>query len=429
MNLLALCALLLWPTIELLRQLSAWRALREMPQRHAIENNEKKTSDATRLLDGIDILQAIRSGDATLADNLAHSLHVLAARGARLHWLIDADDYIAAEIAQGLLDAHPLLCRQVSISFHPPCPADTNPKLFKLNHALDACRGDVLVVLDDDARLPATTLTALIDAIHPPSSRVTDAVHAPIIATALPVYLLPTHFASRLLATFVNDNAALTYLPPRNHKHTPTINGMAYVLRRDTLIEIGGFASQLHHLTDDLAMAQALLTAGGRIDQRSEPVWMRTELTSLRAYWRQMHRWMLFAILLLRTQTITMRIRIVLTQGLPTLLPTLSTIALLATMSLLSAVLFSVGLLAHVLGRRALRTACAGRYLPAQSASSQGEKFDVSKAPSLASSLALSLIIALLQPAHLVLAWLYPLIIWRGRRYRVYRNDRFRELA
>ena len=183
---------------------------------------------------------------------------------------------------------------------------------------------------------------------------------------------------------------------------------MAWAMRRDALLAIGGFAPRLRHLTDDLAMAQAVLAGGGRVEQRREPVWMRTALPDLRAYVRQMHRWMLFARLLLRTQPWPARLRIVLGQGLPTMLPLIALIAFVIMPSWPCAVAFALGAIAHLFGRRALQRACAGEAARIEPLS--------------------SLLVALLLPLHLLHALLDARIRWREHRYRVIANDCFEEL-
>ena len=395
----------LWPALELLRQAAAWRALRAMPMFPA--RDDSGNNDESKRFDGVDVLQPIRSGDATLAETLGASLRTLGAHGATLHWLIDSDDRVAAETVRCIIDAQPALRGRVEVSEHPPCPPAINPKLFKLDRVLSHCAGDAVLVLDDDARMPASTLDALLAALA--NSR----VDAPTISTALPIYLPAQGFpanstGARLLARFVNDSAAVTYLPPRLRGDTPTINGMAWAMRRDALIAIGGFAPRLRHLTDDLAMAQAVLAGGGRIEQRHEPVWMRTALPDLRAYIRQMHRWMLFARLLLRTQPWPARLRIALGQGVPTALPLIATTMLAMAPSWPGTIAFVLGASVYLFGRRALQRACAGQAARIEPLS--------------------SLLVALLLPLHLLHALLDTRIRWREHRYRVIANDRFEEL-
>lgn len=396
--LIALAACLLWPVLELWRQLAAWRALRAMPR----STSPAHADDAQRFAH-VDALQPIRSGDPSLSEALGASLRTLGGRGARLHWLIDEDDTAAANAVRAALRMQPALAAQVAVSVHPPCPQGVNPKLFKLDRALAQCRGDVVLVLDDDARLPAATLEALTMALG-----AEDGDNRAVIATALPIYLPARGAGARLLARFVNDSAAVTYLPPRLDDRTPTINGMCWAMRRDALRAIGGFAPRLRHLTDDLAMARAVLAAGGRIEQRSEPVWLRTDLPDVVAYVRQMHRWMLFALLLVRSEPWPSRLRIAFGQGLPTCAPWLSLLAFALLPTWPGAVALSAGLLLHVVGRRALQRACAGAAAAMQPLT--------------------SLLVALLLPLHLAHALVDRRIRWRAHRYRVHANDRFEDI-
>jgi ceramide glucosyltransferase len=411
----------LWPALELWRQSAAWRALHAMPST-TVRNGSAATTGANdgssdviginetqhvQRFDGVDVLQPIRSGDPSLDEALSASLRALGARGARLHWLVDEDDLAAANVVRATLAAQPALAARVAVSLHPACPAGINPKLYKLDRVLAQCQGDTVLVLDDDARLPPATLDALLAAL--PCNGDSDGA-APVVSTALPAYLPASGIGARLLARFVNDNAALTYLPPRLGGRSPTLNGMCWAMRRDALLGIGGFAPILRHLTDDLAMAQAVIAAGGRIDQRSEPVWMRTALPDLLSYVRQMHRWMLFARLLLRSQPWPIRLRIGVGQGLPVALPPFALAIFALAPSWLGAVLLALGGSAHVIGRRRLQRACAG------SATAKIEPL-------------LSLCVLALLPLHTLHAWLDRRIRWRTHRYRVYANDRFEECA
>lgn len=392
---IALCVA--WPLVEALRQALAWRSLRgdrALPSR----------DDVPDRFTHVDVLQPIRSGDPTLGEALGASLRTLGTRGATLHWLIDEDDPAAAGVVRGVLAREAAHAAHVRVTLHPPCPAGLNPKLFKLDRALGQCAGTVVLVLDDDARLPAASLDALLAALV----RSAATCDAPAIATALPAYLPAPGRGSRLLARFVNDHAPITYLPARLGDRSPTINGMCWAMRRDALDALGGFAPRLRHLTDDLAMAQAVLAVGGRIAQCREPVWMRTALPDLAAYAMQMHRWMLFARLLMQAQPVSQQLRILFGQGLPSLLPLVALVAFACAPSRASALAIACGAFAHVLGRRALQRACAGTTTKTEPA--------------------LSLLIALLLPLHLLHALLDRRIRWRSHRYRVLANDRFEEL-
>jgi ceramide glucosyltransferase len=391
----ALC--MAWPLVEALRQTLAWHSLRgdrALPAR----------DDVPDRFVHVDVLQPIRSGDPTLGEALGASLRTLGTRGATLHWLIDEDDPAAAGVVRGVLAREAAHAARVRVTRHPPCPTGVNPKLFKLDRALAECAGGIVLVLDDDARLPAASLDALLAALV----RSAATCDAPTIATALPAYLPAPGRGSHLLARFVNDHAPITYLPARLGDRSPTINGMCWAMHRDALDAIGGFAPRLRHLTDDLAMAQAVLAAGGRIAQCREPVWMRTALPDFAAYVRQMHRWLLFAHLLMQTQPVPQKLRVLVGQGLPSLLPLAALVAFVCAPTWTAAVALVVGAVAHVLGRRALQRACAGTATKTEPAA--------------------SLLVALLLPLHLLHALLDRRIRWRAHRYRVFANDRFEEL-
>lgn len=409
MSALVACLCALWLLIECLRQALAWWALGSQQDADA---DAHVASDSR--LDDIEVLQAVRSGDPQLAETLSAVLAVLGGRGARLHWLVDEDDEDAQTAVQQALQAQPQASAQVRLSLHPPCPARCNPKLFKLDRELRHCDRDYVLVLDDDAELPAASLQALRAAVGGMGPTST-----PQAATALPVYRGVPWPASRartgarglgaaLLARFVNDQAALTYLPGFGEQGGLSLNGMCWLMRRDALEALGGFAPQLGHLTDDLAMAQAIRAAGGRILQRHEPVWLSTSLDGLAAYGRQMQRWMLFAQLLLRTLRGRERIRVLVELGLPQLLPLLALVGLVRAPGWIAAGLAVAACVLHVVGRRSLQQACTQAAPRAQPL--------------------LSLLSMLLLPLHALHAALNPRIVWRQQRYRVRASDDFEEI-
>lgn len=332
----------------------------------------------------VTVLQPILSGDPRLREVLADNLRA----HARVWWLIDDDDHAAQTLAREF--ASQMNLRVLSC---PRAPEGVNPKTFKLDLALATVDSEFVLVLDDDARLSAESLRALLRALQ----------HAEL-ATALPHYLPGDTWPARLLGQFVNDNAALTYLPLLPWSAPVTINGMCYALRADTLRALGGFAPLLRHLTDDLALADLVRGAGGRIAQLAAPVAMQTSVPNLARYLRQMHRWFLFATLLLRRQSVAMNALIVVLQGLhPLLLWALLGLAVTGSAGdawLALGVVLAARALTLALAQRALTGAARHRPL-------------------------LSVLSELLQPLHLLHASLRRTISWRTRRYRVFDNDRF----
>lgn len=335
------------------------------------------------------ILQAILSGDPALAEVLATNLRALP--HCRFLWLLDEEDATAQAVAARLCALHPDVA--IDCLVLPPAPAGHNPKMHKLALAAAQVRTPHLLVLDDDTTLPAASLAELLARLD-----------ADDLATGLPCYLDDGRFASRLLAQFVNNSAALTYLPLLNAWPPPSINGMCYALRTDALARMGGFAPLVPQLADDLAVAKQLSASGGRIHQSTAPLFVRTSVRDLRHYTHVMHRWFLFALLLLHSQPWPLRASILALHGLPPLLllAAVTTAALAwhaAAMTALAAVLaLRSGLLCTIQRRLT--------GLPRH-------------------AFGLSLLAELLQPAHAVHALLQRRIRWRTRHYHVRANDDF----
>jgi ceramide glucosyltransferase len=262
-------------TLLVARAVLAWWYTRAFPDRPA------DTS-------GVCVVQPVLGGDPRLAEVLADNLAALP--GVRFLWLVDEDDPAGQAACREAQAAQPTA--RVTVRTLPPPPPGVNPKLFKLAASARRYTDEpVLVMLDDDTRLPAASLQALVAGLDGHE-----------LTTGLPAYLHDGRWPSRLLAQFVNDNAALTYLTLLHVKPPPSINGMAWAVRRETLDRIGGLESLQHHLTDDLAVARAVQSAGGRILQTPRPQWVQTTVRDARHYLAVMHRWYLFALVLVRAQ-------------------------------------------------------------------------------------------------------------------------------
>jgi ceramide glucosyltransferase len=336
----------------------------------------------------VTVLQPILAGDPGLATILGEQLAELPA--ADFRWLVDDDDREAHRIAAALA---PSAAGRVQVQSCAAAPPGCNPKAFKLARALPSVTTDYVLVLDDDARLPATSLATLIAAL---------ADHE--LATALPHYRAGASWPARWLAQFVNDNAALTYLTPLAFAAPVTINGMAYAMRTEQLRRLGGFAAIERQLTDDLAIADRVRAAGGRIAQTAAPVAMQTDLPSWRRYVAQMHRWMLFATLLLRRQSLATNLMIAALGGVHPLLLW----SLIGTVVSHPEPVAVTALACVVVSRWWLL-----RQLLRLQANGIGHRAVV------------SVLVELVQPLHLLHAVCWRTIRWRTRRYRVTDNDRF----
>lgn len=331
------------------------------------------------------VVQPILSGDPGLEDALRDNL--LALDGARFVWLVDTDDAEAQRVvAQIVRSSTP----RVEVLLCPPAPDGTNPKLAKLQPALDAAADDeVFLVLDDDTRLPRASLGALLGGLE----RAT-------LATGLPAYLPGSTPWAQLVEQFVDNNAAMTYLT----LDPVTINGMTWAMRVADLRALGGFTPILRNLTDDLAVAGAVLRSGGTICQTASPQWITTTVDSPGQYVRLLHRWMLFANLLLRRQPVRTVAAISVLHGThPTLLWAVlgGSVRERRPLPLLA-----------VLGGRVLLLRLVQRRVYGRSLHRPG----------------VSLASELVQPLHLGHGAVQRTIRWRTHTYRVLSDDDFHEV-
>ena len=361
-----------------------------LAHREASRQADARGRPEATALDGVAVLQPILSGDPALGEVLARALDALP--DVAFVWLVDEDDPEALRLSSALVADRP--GRRIERIVLPPAPAGVNPKTFKLERGRGAVDADVIVVLDDDATLEAGALAALAGALD-----------AGALATALPWYEDAPTLAGALLARFVDDHAALTYLAPLALLGPVSINGMCYAMRTGTLESIGGFAPLERHLTDDLALAQAFRERGLAIVQTTAPVRMRTSLEDVAAYVRLMHRWYLFATLLLAGESVRVRVLAVVLQGLP---PLLLWVAIVAPL-----VAPSAGAVAALIGALLVRaTALASLH----------RRF-TQEAPR--ARPVVSIVAELLQPLHLAHALAVRTVRWRRRRYRVRAADDF----
>lgn len=332
------------------------------------------------------IMQPILSGDVRLEEMLEGNLVSLP--GQRFLWLCDEWDVEAIRVATRLKEKHP--ASLITIQLCADCPEGINPKVFKLIAGTPEVVTPFIAVLDDDTHLPAETAADLVK--YAQSATVT---------TALPAYRNDGNFSGRLLSQFVDNNSVMTYLPLLHFCPPISINGMCYVMKSG---DLGLFGAIRHHLTDDLALAGAVRSAGGTIYQSVFPVRLTTDITDFRHYLRMMHRWYLFALLLLRGQPAAYKGVILLLHGWHPLVLWIAAVGLLVRPSLA---------MAGVVGGFLLIRSCVLGML-------QGKVFGRSQHLPIS-----SVVSEMLQPFHLLHAALDRNIRWRSRRYRVHSSEHF----
>lgn len=339
--------------------------------------------------DALTVLTPVLGGDPDLPAALDYNVRNLT--GVRWLWLVDEDDAEGQRATDAVRRAHPQA--SIEIVRCPAAPACTNPKTFKLDRALARVQTPMFLVLDDDARLTRESL-----------AHMAAELRSADLVTGLPCYRDTGATPDRLLAQFVNNNAALTYLALLPWRAPVSINGMCYLMHTAQFRELGGFGPLLRHLADDLAVATRLIEARARLVQSTAAVELRTSVNTWRRYVQQMHRWFLFATLLVRVQSPATNLLIVGLYGLHPLL-----LAGLIARGVLAPGPATLGLLLLTLLVRSAGLAWVQRRLTGR----------VRQHP------LLSLLSELLQPLHLAHGALVRRIQWRSRRYRVRANDDF----
>ena len=340
----------------------------------------------------VTVLQPILSGDPLLAELLAENAD--GHPDARFRWLVDEDDPLGQQICRHLAETR----AHVEVVLFPPVEPGANPKVFKLARALrrapdgaehrtdaQALPDELIAVLDDDTVLPPGALRAAVAALDRGD-----------LVTGLPCYRSGSTLWSRLVAGFVNGNAAISYLPLARLAPPVTINGMFYLTRRDTLERLGGFAAIERSLCDDLELARLYRRAGGTIVQSTVTHPLATTVPDLTSYLRLQRRWMVFAGRLFAEQPEPRTIGLV---ALPSLLP-------------LTAAVLAVG---DPVALAAVGVTVAGKALAL--AALRRKHLGTTESPA---TIAAEIVADLIQPAHAAAGFVRPRRIqWRTRSIRL----------
>lgn len=336
----------------------------------------------------VTVMQPILSGDPFLEGALKQNLEQTRAT-ARFLWLVDDDD------AEGLRVTQQLAAKaegRAAVLICPPAGAEENPKTAKLQYALAAITTPYVAVLDDDTMLTPDHL-----------GRARFALETCTLYTGLPCYLQGPNFWSSLVSHFVNNNSIMTYLPLLPLIGPLTINGMFYVMRTESLKEMGGFSTVVSQLCDDYAVARLVRAHGGVIRQGITSQFLRTTVPDSAQYIRLMHRWFVFANVLVRDQPLRVQLLLFLFLGLPPILLWAGMLSLAGGLAF--SALLAVTLLVRHVALRSLHRQVYGN-LP---------HFHWLT----------SIVAELLQPLHWLHACLQHTLRWRTRRIRLDANGTF----
>lgn len=356
---------------------------------------KKKKIDVINPLENIDlsqitIVQPILSGDPTLESNLIYNLQ--ANPEIKFLWLIDNNDLFAQELTKSL--KNDFKDNHIEILSYIDCPAKINPKVFKLNQGLKKVFTDYVIILDDDAFLPSDTLNDLIINLKKND-----------LTTALPIYLDNGNFWCKLMAQFVNNNSAMTYLPLLHFFKPVSINGMCYAMRLTTIQKLNYLEGILNFLADDLSLALFMKEKKMDLYQSRKNVILQTNIDNSDRYMALMHRWFLFAKLLWKKQSLKEKSIIALLYALP---PVLLWFIVLYSVRDLHFIILPLFLIIRFLLIKWVHKAVFNK----------NDLHDPG----------ISILSELMQPVHLFEAIAIKTIMWRSHIYRVESNEDFREI-
>jgi ceramide glucosyltransferase len=350
----------------------------------------------------ITIVQPILGGDPRLADVLRQTLRNTP-QATRFLWLVDSDDSHGRNAVEPLCREH---AGRIEILWCDRAADNVNPKAYKLDNAWPAIATPYAAVLDDDTTISERNLRVALAALERCD-----------LYTGIPCYRSTAARWDSLLAHFVNNNSIMTYLSMLPLVGPLSINGMFYVMRTETLRLLGGFAAIQERLCDDYALARLLLDGGRRIHQGIVPQYLRTSVSDVRHYAQIMHRWFVFAGVLVRDQRPGVQLILLAALGLP---PLLLWSGLIGTLALAS---WSCFTRAHAAGAvfaaAAMGIVLIVRYGLIRFLHRRLFDRDVRF------RFGDSILSELLQPIHGLHALLVRTIRWRTRRIRVHADGTF----
>lgn len=229
------------------------------------------------------VVQPILSGDPGLkSDLLANVEH---SRKLRFLWLIDRADQVAIEIAAEICQK-PEYGERIEMLYYDEVPPGVNPKIYKIEQAVNKVQTPYMIVLDDDSVIDMEWMNEL---------NLYENSAPEFLITGIPHNYGTTNVWSKLLAAFVNGNALITYFTMAELGDNHSINGMFYILPVAVAKKYQAFTVILEYLCDDLALAEYLTTCGVKIIQSRIGVNVKTTIHSAAHYYQQLRRWMLFS--------------------------------------------------------------------------------------------------------------------------------------
>jgi ceramide glucosyltransferase len=201
------------------------------------------------ILPPVSILKPLAGADLGLEDNLRSFFEQAYPEFEVLFAVRHADDP-AAVIATRLSAEYPRVPTQLIVTGEPPY---SNAKVFSLDRMLRAARHDILVMADSDVRVTPTLLLTLVSEFQ---DERTGVITCPYRAAPGP------SFWSRLEGIGINSEFLAGVLMARWMEGMRFALGPTLAARRQTLAEIGGFETVKDYLSEDFVIGKRAAGAG-----------------------------------------------------------------------------------------------------------------------------------------------------------------------
>ncbi len=256
------------------------------------------------------VMQPILSGDPLLEDCLIKNISSKSELDRHFLWLIDDTDLEAHRICHSIkAQAHE---KRITIKSLPDAPLEVNPKMFKLQSGSTLFKEDFIAVLDDDTVLPDYGLDEVASMLSQNKG----------LAFGLPFYKNFSSFWSGFVSLFVNSSSLLTYIPYIRIISPITINGMFYVMSKESFSDINGFNDIEHQLCDDFAIAAKAKDYGLPLLQTPVTHGISTTVSSGLQCFRLLTRWMVFPqVSIMKQVTLKEKLIFLVIAALPKILP------------------------------------------------------------------------------------------------------------
>ncbi len=229
--------------------------------------------------DEFSVIQPIVSGDCNLEQSLR--TNVKNGGNANFIWIVDETDQEAGRIVKKIKEE---TGKDIKIITAKDIPNEKNEKVYKQKLALPYAR-ELFIAADDDVILSFDQLYKLKDKLN----------RQDCVITGLPYYRMGYDFLTNLVVGFVNGNTLLTYLVIAGLGAVGSLNGMFYMAKKDTFIQLNIFEKIEDKLSDEYEIAKILRNKNIQIIQSICPCSVGTTIENFSHYINLMRRWMVFA--------------------------------------------------------------------------------------------------------------------------------------